>query len=673
MVNRSEAEFIPAVTATADIVPLFPTTVAQVEARVARAEQKVKEGVDRLLAIPAAERTFANTAKALDIIGYNLGKEENPIAALKELTPNRELSEACEKALLTLHAYTQEHLTKNVAVYQAFKEYVTGNATKEKLNAEQQYYLQEVMKGFKLSGLELPAEQLQRVKKLNTTIAELSLQFSGNIANDTTKVALTKQELSGVAQRVLDGLQRDNEGKLIAGVDFATYIAIMETCSVSATRKKMFIAYTNRAYPANQAVLEELIRARHELANILGFKTYAAFELYDQMIETPERAYAFIDSFVVKARKKLAAELELITKELPAGVERTAEQTINEWDWRYIKAAYKKKHLALDKDAIAEYFPVDHVISSIFSIYQQFLNLRFERIAVAGFWHPDVIVTAVYDRPTNALRGYLLLDLHPREKKYSHACMMSIIPAMHMANDNLAPAVIAVIANFPKATKETPALLQFDDVNTFFHEFGHAMHGMVGATEMAEFSGTNVKRDFVEMPSQMFEEWLRDPHIVQLVSQHYQTGKSLPQNLINTLIEIDKFDAGDFYLRQMALGLTSLDYFNNGDHVDLLGIQQKNQQFTRPFLAVAAEDHSYANFGHLAGYGARYYGYLWSKVFAVDMANAVKQDGFLQATAGKKLIDLVLSKGGSKNPNLILRDFLGREPQQEAFLASLGF
>lgn len=673
MTKKNDIGFKPAITNLTDIVQLFPKTPAEIQQRIAAIKEHTDVVIKELLAIPSNQRTFANTAQVFDDFDYYLGQQLVPLSTLKEVSPDEALVEACQQALLEVQPYLQEHVSKNVAVYQAFQAYVNGNAKQEQLRPDQQYYLDELMKGFKLSGLELPPAQLQQVKELNNKLAEIELKFSSNIAQDATQVKLTAQELAGVSQRVLDSLERDADGNYLAGVDYPTYFAILESCTVSATRQKMARAFSNRAYPANQSVLEEMIKYRHELANLLGFKTYAELELYDQMVGSPQRAYDFLHSIALKARKKYQEEVQLLTKELPAGIQLNADKTINPWDWAYVKAQYKKKHLAIDQEAIAQYFPVEHVVPAIFAIYQEFLGLRFEPVKLQGLWHPEVTVTAVYDKASNALRGYLLFDLYPRPRKYSHACMIPIVPAVQAADNSYVPAMIAVIANFPKATADTPALLKFNDVNTFFHEFGHAMHGMVGATRLASQSGTSVKRDFVEMPSQMFEEWLKDKEVLQRVSKHYKTGETLPDDLIHRLIDIDKFDSGDFYLRQISLSLCSLEYFNSTRSVDLLAIQQKNNKFTRPFMAIDPEDHQYANFGHLSGYGARYYGYLWSKVFAVDLADAVKKQGFLNPAEGKKLVDTILSKGGSKDPNLLLKEFLGREPQQEAFLEALDF
>lgn len=673
MTSSVQTEFVPAVTKVTDIAPLFPANVTDIKNRVTVVKKHIKEVIDYIIAIPADKRTFANTAKAFDNLGYQVGWQTGPISVLKMLHPDQVIIDACKEALLELQPFMQEQMSKNVALYRAFKEYVDGNFTKEELTAEQKYYVTELMKGFKQGGLELPADQLEEVKAFNNRIAELGLQFSGNINADATKVPLTEQELSGVPQQVLDGLSKDEQGRYLAGVDYPTFNAIMDNCKISETRRKIRHAFANRAYPVNEPILLEIIKLRAVLAQKLGFADYATYELYDEMIGTPQRAHEFLEQVSQAAKGKYAKEVETIAAKLPEGIKRNADGTINAWDWPYIKSQYKKSHLAIDDEVICQYFPVEHVIRAIFDIYQEFLGLRFEHVSLPGLWSSDVTAAAVYDKETNALRGYLLLDLFPRPLKYSHACMIPIVPAVKDAKGNLVPAVIGVVGNFPKATADCPALLKFADVNTFFHEFGHAMHGMVGATAIAGFSGTDVKRDFVEMPSQMFEEWLKDSTILQRVSKHYKTGQPLSEDLIKKLVEVDKFDSGDFVMRQLSFGLTSLDYFTGDGNVDLLAIQQKNARKTRPMIKVEEDDHQFANFGHLIGYGARYYGYMWSKVYAVDLADAVKKVGFTNPEIGKKLVDEVLGKGGSVDPNILLRSFLGREPNQEAFLRSLDF
>ena len=314
---------------------------------------------------------------------------------------------------------------------------------------------------------------------------------------------------------------------------------------------------------------------------------------------------------------------------------------------------------------------MEKTIKGLLSIYEQFLGLRLKQVDVDGLWHDEVRTLAVYDKKSNALLGYILLDLHPRPFKFSHACAGSIVPSTtHDGKPTIQVSV--VLANFPKGQGGQPSLLKPSDVRTFFHEFGHAIHYILGRQELASMAGANVKRDFVEMPSQMLEEWLWDNEILKMVSGHHKTGESLPDELIDTMIAVKNIAEGAAIQRQISLGTLSLNCFKDGAHKDVHKLVKESQQKCCPHIAFEPKAHMYAAFGHLTGYGARYYGYLWSKVFALDLFNEIKKHGLLDPVIGKRYRELVIGRGGSKDPNELLKDFLGREPNSDAFFKDLG-
>jgi len=291
-------------------------------------------------------------------------------------------------------------------------------------------------------------------------------------------------------------------------------------------------------------------------------------------------------------------------------------------------------------------------------------------------WDDDVRAIGVHAKETDELLGYVFIDLYPRPGKYTHACCGGIIhPLLRTQPDGSVqrrPAVAMVIANFPKAREGNPALLKHRDVETFFHEFGHAMHFVLGATKLMSQSGYAVKFDFVEMPSQIFEEWMFDHDLLKNLSKHYQTGEQMPDDLIKKIIDLKQFDSGFFVLRQTALSLLSLDCFSAGVDKDIDAIRESIWQRATPQVAPHPGTHFQANFGHLGGYGSRYYVYMWSKVYALDVFAQLRPQGLLNPAAGKVFIDKILGRGGTVDQNTMLRDFLGREPRIDAFLEDLG-
>ncbi len=404
----------------------------------------------------------------------------------------------------------------------------------------------------------------------------------------------------------------------------------------------------------------------------MGFDSFAALNLDSQMVKVPERAEQFLTDLIARAREKAELELKAFIEELPESVTLMADGKVKAWDVPYLKIKYKEKHFNIDELKISEYFPMQQTIDALLDIYHQFMGVTFKEVPISGMWHEDVRLIEVYDKKGTQLLGYLFLDLYPRSNKYSHAAHAGLIQAMILPDGKRIPDVSVVMANFPKPTKDKPSLLMRADVRTFFHEFGHAMHALLGATQMGSFSGTSVKTDFVEMPSQMLEEWLWDKDIIKKVSHHYKTGEPLPDDVINNIVALKRYDSGNFVQTQSRYSQLSLDLYKAGEDKDPYKIQEDLIAKIHPRIFFGPEYHMHASFGHLTGYGAKYYGYLWSKVFALDLFEEIKKHGLLNPQIGERYVQEVIGKGGSKDPNELLKNFLGREPCQDAFIKDLG-
>lgn len=655
-----------------DAIALFPKSPAEIKSRLQNSLAQAKKEIDAIIAVPDEQRTYANTAETFDKVASLCNATINAAVfnIIDMINPDAAMRDAARESLLAINTFFIDNVGSNKNLYHAFKAYAHGNATQENLSDEQQYFLDETLKDFERSGLGLPDDQLDIVKKVQKELAQLGIEFDKNIAQDASTIEVTREELSGLSDDFINSLPKTADGNYIVGIAFPIYIQVAENCTNANTRKKIWQAYNNRAYPANKSLLQDIIAKRYELAQLLGFKTYAALELDSQMVHTPGRAQEFIDELSKKSLKKAVAEFKQFTQELPASVTFTATHKVNPWDTFFVRNQYKKNKLRVDENAIAEYFPMQPTVDGLLEIYQKFFDLTFTQLPVSGLWDADVRLIEVFDNHAQQKVGYLFLDLFPRANKFSHACQSTIIPVITDVNPNLGVSI--VIANFPKPMADKPSLLLLKDVNTFFHEFGHALHALLGRTVVASFSGTHVKRDFVEMPSQMLEEWLWNPEILQMVSSHYQTGHPLPMELIQKILAARRFDSGLFTSRQLFLASLSLAYFNNGPDVNLDHVLKELYNKLMVASNFDSADHMYASFGHLTGYGSGYYGYMWSKVFALDLFDAIEREGLLNATAGRRYVGAVIGKGGSKDPNELLLDFLGREPSQAAFLAAMG-
>ena len=538
----------------ADIKALIPQSAAEIMQQTEQLIARAKKDIEVILAIPNEQRTFANTIQALDtLVDLSPLPVKSNIFQMLEMTSTQEaIRNAAHDATLKIQAFWVDNVSTNRALYKVCKWYADNKAAQEFLTDEQQYYLKELIQGFERSGLHLPDEKLELVKKFKKELSQLALEFERNIAEDTSTITVTKEGLKGLTQEFIEQLKRTPEGDYLLGVDYPTYNNVMENCAVEDTRKRLAITFSNRAYPANEVVIKKITAVRDQLAQLLGFKSFAELDLADQMVKNPERARAFIEDLWQRASEKEAQEFRDMITELPESVTLLPDGKLKPWDFIFLKTSYKKKHFDIDERTIAEYFPMESTIAGLLDIYRAFLSVEFEEVPVSGMWHEDVKLITVYTKDKSTLLGYLFLDLHPRPNKYSHACHMSIISAHILPNGKGLPAVSTVLANFPKAVPGKPALLTRNDVKTFFHEFGHALHALFGATTMGGFAGTSVKRDFVELPSQMLEEWLHDAAILKQASKHYKTGEQLPDDVVNRIISLKNYDTGSFIQIQEA-------------------------------------------------------------------------------------------------------------------------
>ncbi|MCB1136481.1 MAG: hypothetical protein KDK78_09450, partial [Chlamydiia bacterium] len=379
----------------------------------------------------------------------------------------------------------------------------------------------------------------------------------------------------------------------------------------------------------------------------------------------------FIRKIIDAATPKAERELALLKGDLHPSVKLDGDGRLQGYDLSFSKERYLKQALNVDEDKLSEYFPMQRTFDGLIKIYEAFFGLNFHRVDCPGMWHDSVQMMEV--KRGNKLLGHIAVDLFPREGKYTHACCSMIVPPYLDEMHEPAPAMALVIANFPKPTAQKPSLLKHNQVRTFFHEFGHAIHAVCGNAELPTVAGYNTKLDFVEMPSQILEEWIWEKDILKMLGKHYQTGAAIPDDMIDAKISSQQVFTGLDTLRQMQYASMSLEYYKPGKDKDTGDIARRIRSAILPGLAVSQETHSEANFGHLMGYGAGYYSYMWSKVFALDIFNAIRADkGLLNSNFGSRYIQQVIGRGGSCDPNELVRNFLGREPNEEAFRTSLG-
>jgi thimet oligopeptidase len=589
-----------------------------------------------------------NLFAAFDGIFSNFYQTSSIFQVLEMVSPSEEVRNACHEKNIKLKELFNKKVAYNKDVYLKLKDAIVKPSLA--------YSFKSIIDEYEKNGVNLPNEQRAEITTIIDQIGKLTAEYSYAINKDTPIVKVTEQEQNNLNDNVKKIV---NDNKII--LTPPNYITVMQQANVESLRKNCWQAYLNKA-PENEQKLQEIIKLRDQLAKKLGFANYSTFDIHDQMAKNPDTVQLFLDKLIKPLQEKAAQEFERYASFLPDDVV-LENNKFKPWDLRYIQENYRKKNLNLDQEEIASYFEAEKTLNELLKIYEHFLNVQFKQVENKNlFWHPDVKILELYQN--NELKGYILLDLHPREYKYSHACQATIIPAYQ---DNLAAAV--VIANFPKPDKNKPSLLKYQDVVTFFHEFGHALHAMLGRTEIACKSGTNVTLDFVEMPSQMLEQWLKEKDILKSLSYHYQTSQPLSDESIEALANMEKTDAGFNYLTQIYYALLSLKIHENAE----VNFKELSQTLhTQIMNKVEYAPNNFLNsFGHLTGYGSKYYGYLWAKVFALDIFDTIKTNNFSKEI-GQKYKDIILKPGGTVDPALLVKTFLEREPEQKAFLKSLG-
>lgn len=650
---------------------LFPKTAPELASRADTAIADARTAVAELLETPDARRSFETVFGALDRLGAQLSSVSSVIHAVQMVHPDEMMRAMAAEKIIEIRQMTIDELVHNEAIYTACKELVSRDRFLDFLTPEQRLFVEETMRDFRRSGFDLSHEQRMQLAEKEKALSAINLDFETTINTDRREVFVDESALKGLDPAFIAALPTAADGTKILTTDYPIVSAVMESCAVGATREALSRAFASVAYPKNSENLAQMIRLRDEHARILGYASAAEYDCETAMVKRPERAHQFLDDLLVKVRPKLDAELAVLCADLPEGVARDEKGRVYPWDWGYIKAQYKLKHHALDEQVVAEYFPAEQTLHGLLAIYEKFFDCTFIQIPVprATFWDDSVRLIEAR-RTTGELLGHLLLDLYPRPAKYTHACQMTLIPAL-VDDAGLHPAIALVVANFPAETSGRPALLKHRDVTTFFHEFGHAVHALFGATRIAGFSGTRVKTDFVELPSQMLEEWMYDPAMLKMVSCHYRTGEPLSDSTIEQIRAARLVDQGDWIVRQVSYALLSLGVYAEGAQKDIDALKRTIRDRCR-FYIVPVEEHGECSFGHLTGYGALYYSYLWSKVFALDLFAQIEREGLINPVAGMRYAEAILVPGGSRDPENMLREYLGRDPQSDAFFSALG-
>ena len=624
--------------------------------------------------------TFENTVEALETASRRLDRISAVMMNLNECCTSKELQEVVInlEPLMTrfsMKVVTDERLYERVKNY----ELRVKSSTDAGISTEQKTLLENTLKSFRRHGVALPPEERELYKKNEEELSELKLRFSQNALadlNDWTLHLTDEADLVGLPESVRTAAREEATNHGLEGCLFTlaapSYLPFMTFSDRRDLREKMYRAYGSIGGRGNDhdnnEVIRRIVELRAEQAHLLGYDTYCDYVLEDRMVQSLPNLRRFMQELkeaVLPAAKKDLAEMTGISE----------NSGVMPWDISYLSEKLKQQRYAFDSEVLRPYFPLDAVREGIFSLYGRLYGLRFEPAPEVPIYHEDVKVFRVSQLPTihypvPTELGILYLDMHPRSSKRSGAWMTEF----RGQYGNVRPQ-IQVVCNFSKPTADTPSLLRFSEVETFMHEMGHAMHGMLSNVQYESLSGTNVKRDFVEMPSQVMENWCYEPEFLNTFARHYQTGESLPTEFIDKIRAAQNHLAGWLCLRQLNLGFTDIAFHTlPTTHYPLPTAEAIEASAMTNLVPRVPGCCTATNFSHIfgGGYASGYYGYKWAEVLDADIFSRFKADGIFNQETATSFRHEILSRGGTEHPAVLFRNFMGREPDNKALLRRMG-
>ncbi|XP_053266890.1 neurolysin, mitochondrial [Pleuronectes platessa] len=633
---------------------------------------RVKKAYDDIGSLSIEQVTVENTLKALANVKLDYASSRHVLDFPQYVCPSKEVRSASTEADKKLSEFDVE-----ISMREDVFKRITALQRKfqDDVSPEEKRFIDRLVTLGKRRGLHLSKDIQEEIKIISKLISELSIEFNQNLNEDNTFLVFSERELGGLADSYLNGLEKTANGKYKVTLEYPHYFPLMKRCHNPETRRKMEKAFHSRCKEVNTAILEQLIQLRAKVADLLGYSSHANYVLEMNMAKNAGNVSDFLDIFYdtlkpigIKERKYILAlkKRECLMKGY------NFDGQINAWDMPYYMNQVEQGKFAVNKDKLIEYFPLDVVTEGLFGIYQELLGLKFTEVERANVWHENIKLYSVHDTETGEEIGQFYLDLHPRGGKYGHAACFGLQPGCRGPDGKRRLPVAAMVANFTKPRIGWPSLLQHHEVETYFHEFGHVMHELCSKTTFAEFSGTLVETDFVEVPSQMLENWVWEKEPLKRMSRHYKDGSAIPDNLLDKLIASRVANTGLMNLRQVVLSKVD-QLLHTSPCADTAEVFAKHCQEILGVPATPGTNMT-ASFSHLAGgYDGQYYSYLWSEVYSMDIFfSRFKKEGILNPKVGKEYRKVILETGGSVDGMDMLESYLGRAPCQDAFFQCKG-
>jgi thimet oligopeptidase len=654
-------------------IPDWEQTPEAVEAAMKNAIAKANAALDQIGAQDLGKVTFKSTVVALDDVTYQASLAANKATIIKETNTNPAMRTAAENAVKAFQDWAVG-IDYREDVYKAIKAFAD---THPKLTGEDEKLLKETLRDYRRAGLDLPPDQRKEVEQLRKELSKLGTDFDTNIVKADAPVMFTKADLDGLPDSFFasSGIKTgDDVYTVMANVTWQ-FNTVEENAKSEATRKQLYLVRETLAKDANVNVLNQMLSLRNKIALRLGYKSWDDYQTEVKMAKTGANEEKYINDLVTGIQPKFDSEVAELQK-LKAADTNDPNAKIMVWDWRYYDNQRNKQKYNVDKEALRTFFPFQKVLDGMFNIYQSIFGLKFEKIAAPYKWINDLQLYVVTDSATGEPLGMFYLDMFPREGKFNHFAQFDIISGKLLPNGKYQRPTVALLCNFPPANGDAPSLMTHQDVETLFHEFGHALHSIVTRAKYGRFAGTHVPGDFVEAPSQMLQNWVWDKKVLDTFAADYRDpSKKIPADIVKKLNDAKLANAGIFYRRQFAFA--SLDLALHDPHPEEMpydSVAISNPILEKVFLPIDPSTTFVSYFGHLNGYDAGYYGYAWADAIAADMATVFEKakDGYLDKQAGMKLRREIYEPGDSRDVNESTEKFLGRKQSIEPFLKKIG-
>ncbi|CAG2534905.1 peptidyl-dipeptidase Dcp [Maribacter dokdonensis] len=624
--------------------------------------------------------TFENTIEALEFSGQQLDRISSVFFNLNSAETNEEIQKIAQEISPLLSEFGND-ITLNEALFKRVKA-VYDQKDNLELTVEQNTLLDKKYKSFSRNGANLSEDKKKRLREIDAKLAKLKLTFGENVLAETNKFQLhltDESDLDGLPEGAKEAAaqlatSKGKEDGWLITLDYPSYIPFMKYAKNRALRKELSLAFGSKGFHNdeldNQENVLEIAKLRFERANLLGYKTHADFVLEERMAETPEKVHSFLNELLEKAKPAAEREfkqLEDFAKKLD-GIDR-----LEKWDSSYYSEKLKQELFNLDDEKLKPYFKLENVINGVFKVAENLFDLQFEEVNDIEKYHEEVKTFKVYDADKSFI-SLFYADFHPRAGKRGGAWMTSFKSQWKRNGENVRPH-ISNVCNFTPSTKSKPSLLTFNEVTTLFHEFGHGLHGMLANTTYPSLSGTSVFWDFVELPSQVLENWCYEKEALELFAKHYETGETIPMELVEKIKESATFQEGMQTLRQLSFGLLDMSW-HGIDPTSITKVKaHEDEAFKDTSLYPDTPETCMSTaFSHIfqGGYSSGYYSYKWAEVLDADAFAYFKEEGIFNKEVATKFKDHVLSQGGTENPMVLYKRFRGAEPKVEALLERAG-